>query len=389
MSRYPFDEFAAKYLASIEGVYSTDGFKSLRRRYSRISRDLRAHLAAGRISTTSPRTMTADDVRYHLAWRRSLGFSQAEFRHEVSALRLLFDFCENSAVRTCLRKYPTLRPAGEHTMLPSFTMDEYGRIIRRMAEVAESDDRRLVRSYAMLALFLGCGLRTKELRFIEVRDLDTSKWVLTVLHVKGESTYGRPRMVPIAPEFVGIICRYLELYDPQPDSSAFFPPTAYSSSPYMCGNSIRRILGHSLKDLGLDADPRKLRRSYGQHLLDTGIDSIETVSVLMGHSTTKTTERFYARRRNDIAIEAVRRTWAPVAVHTDSETPAVSPETEPDMPERAEKNETVPEAVVTAVPGQLLLFSVNPEGYAPDSTASIITVTQSVTGGDNLGSVAA
>jgi hypothetical protein len=44
------------------------------------------------------------------------------------------------------------------------------------------------------------------------------------------------------------------------------------------------------------------RRSYGQTAKDLGL-SIEDVSVLLGHSSTKTTEEYYARVRSDGVIE--------------------------------------------------------------------------------------
>ncbi len=91
-------------------------------------------------------------------------------------------------------------------------------------------------------------------------------------------------------------------------SPALFPPM-HGSNDYLVGNSVREILNLSLRELGIDADPRILRRTFGQRYLDSGIDSIESVSVLMGHSTTQTTETFYARRRNDRAIEEARKTF--------------------------------------------------------------------------------
>lgn len=88
-----------------------------------------------------------------------------------------------------------------------------------------------------------------------------------------------------------------------------FPPTRGGSG-YLCANSIRKSLGISLRNISISADPRKLRRTFGQNYLDSDTDSIESVSALMGHSSTRTTEKYYARRRNTKAIEAARSTWS-------------------------------------------------------------------------------
>ena len=310
MSRYPFVEYAREYMESMRGYYSEATYTRYLRRYERMGREMVDHYKAGRISTSSPKSMTPEDVRYHLTYRKGLGYSASEYGHEVTTMIVLFDYCENTAVRTCLRKYPLLRPVNKHVRLPSLPRSDTDRILRRMAEVSGSDDCRLVRSYAMLAVFLGCGPRTKEIRFIDRADLDTEEWVLDIIHVKGEDTYGNPRTVPVPPGFRPIISRYLEfreLHNPS-RSPALFPPSR-GTNRYMVGNSVRKVLSFALDDLNLSADPRTLRRSFGQNYLDSGIDSIESVSVLMGHSTTQTTEYYYARRRNQKALEEARKTF--------------------------------------------------------------------------------
>ena len=54
---------------------------------------------------------------------------------------------------------------------------------------------------------------------------------------------------------------------------------------------------------------RILRRTWGQMLEDMGVPESD-VSVLLGHASTATTARYYARVSERRAIENVRRTWA-------------------------------------------------------------------------------
>ena len=54
---------------------------------------------------------------------------------------------------------------------------------------------------------------------------------------------------------------------------------------------------------------RACRRTFGQNLIDQGA-SVESVSILLGHSTTKTTETYYARKRQDAAILEVNGIWS-------------------------------------------------------------------------------
>lgn len=92
MSRYPFEEYANKFLDSVKGFYAPIAWKGLQRRYRRINHDLIVLQRDSDLSSTSPNRMTSDDIRIYLSWRRSLGYSNKEYAHEVNALTILFDF---------------------------------------------------------------------------------------------------------------------------------------------------------------------------------------------------------------------------------------------------------------------------------------------------------
>lgn len=311
MSRYPFEEYANRFLDSVKEFYAPITWKGLQRRYRRINHDLIDLQRDSDLSSTSPNRMTSDDIRIYLSWRRSLGYSNKEYAHEVNALTILFDFVGNPAVRQCMSRYPLTRPVGTDPRHGSLSKADRCRLIAGMDSYSDSDDFSMVRSYAVVAFLLGAGLRSKELRLLNLDDLDTESWILTVVHVKGEDSYGHSRIVLIAPEFHPIIENYLRLRSSNViDSKAMFAPVVTNETGYLSSNSILRILSICEKDCGVSCDTRTFRRSYGQDLLDRGIDSIESVSVLMGHSSTRTTERYYARRKNDSAIIAARAVYS-------------------------------------------------------------------------------
>ncbi len=60
------------------------------------------------------------------------------------------------------------------------------------------------------------------------------------------------------------------------------------------------------KEIGIEFDLRACRRTYGQMAIDEGLD-LDTVSVLMGHNTTKTTETYYCRKRPETAIREAQK----------------------------------------------------------------------------------
>jgi hypothetical protein len=65
-----------------------------------------------------------------------------------------------------------------------------------------------------------------------------------------------------------------------------------------------------MEKTGVQFTPHGLRRTYGQMLLDRGVD-IQTVSLMLGHGSTNTTERHYCRKNEDDArtevLEAFRQ----------------------------------------------------------------------------------
>lgn len=310
MSRYPFEEYASKFLSNMVGIYAPDTWNRRDRRFKRIARDLQKHFTEKKISTTSPLKMTVDDVRFHLAYRKNLGYSTSEYAHEVSSLIRLFDYCKNMSVRSCLVQYPLLKPASKNARLPAMSDEEYSTIVSMLTDVIGSSYDR-VRAYAMTSLFLGCGLRNKELRMADVNHLDTKKWIFDIVHVKGEASYGYERFVPVPPIFRPVVSEYLRMrkeHNPR-NSKALFPPEQ-GSTDYLVSNSLRKILLKVTDETGVEFNPRKCRRTFGQVYLNMKIDNgIETVSVLMGHATSKTTESFYARRKNDDAIVSAMNAW--------------------------------------------------------------------------------
>ncbi len=82
-------------------------------------------------------------------------------------------------------------------------------------------------------------------------------------------------------------------------------PSKDSADGYLSGNAIRRIKAVVENDLDVKFDLRMFHRTFGQRYLDSDVD-IESVSVLMGHASTKTTEGFYSRKRLNKAIDNAR-----------------------------------------------------------------------------------
>jgi integrase len=156
------------------------------------------------------------------------------------------------------------------------------------------------------------GLRPGELRKAQLEDLDLSNWTLRVSHPKGESSYGRNRQVPIPALLRPIVLQYLQARDRMLAEQGIagatslvctMKGTTYSSK------QLRLLKRKVSEKCGVAFELMTLRRTFGQVLLNRGV-SIETVSLTLGHASTRTTETYYCRKDADSARSEVLRALA-------------------------------------------------------------------------------
>lgn len=311
MSKYPFGEYVSDYMETMRGVYAEETWNARMRRYKRMERKIIDLKKEGRISTMSPKSMTSDDIRTYILYCKEL-VSTADLVHEVNALHKILLYANNNAMDICFNHNPGLKPfLRGNRRKKAMEPEVYDTILQRSKEI-DPMDFKLVRAYTLVLLCLNTGTRNKEIRFASVNDLDTDRWMLDIIHVKGEATYGQQRQVPIPPEIRPLVLNYLLfrkkwVVDNNADSQALFP-SKYSDDGFLSSNSIRNIKVIVEKDAKVKFDLRMCRRTFGQRYLDRDLD-IESVSVLMGHSSTKTTEGFYSRKKLDHAIQNAIGTW--------------------------------------------------------------------------------
>lgn len=311
MGRNPLGEYLDRYLDTIREVYSEETFKNRVRRYHRMESKVQILVKEGKMRSMSPKNWTENDVREYILYCKGL-VSTADMVHEINALNQLLLYLDNPAVQLCLAHNPMLKPNFKGTRRKDSMSDDMYDLILERSKIIDTGDFNLVRAYALVLMSITTGTRNKEIRFADVKDVDTTLWTFDIIHVKGEATYGMPRTVPLHPDVRRILTLYLVLRekwlaDNNVKSQALFP-SKDSSDGYLSGNSIRKIKTVVEKDLNIKFDLRMCRRTFGQRYLDNDLD-IESVSVLMGHASTKTTEGFYSRKRLNKAVENAKSTW--------------------------------------------------------------------------------
>ncbi len=96
----------------------------------------------------------------------------------------------------------------------------------------------------------------------------------------------------------------MNIFRRDPDTYLFSNPVGGT----LATNTLRNCKDKVERDLDIKFDFRTCRRTYAQFAIDDGFP-IESVSVILGHSTTRTTEHNYGRVRPERVISAVVGGW--------------------------------------------------------------------------------
>ncbi len=303
-----FQKAADEFLGTYIGVYSPGMWMELERRYRKLDRILCDLEAKERISTSSPGSMTPEDIKSFILHRRAEGLKDTSISHDLSALSNLCEYTSgNHCVSMARTKYPLLFAKRRKKLLPVMEREDFDKLVSMVDSLSERSDPWRIRSYAMIMTALCGGLRTQELQYSKVANLSKDLTTLHLDHVKGMNTYGEERTVPLRPEVRHILELWLPLQ--RRIGSEFLSPS-YEGDP-LSTNGLTRSRKKVNDELGMDFDYRMCRRTYAQYLVDEGMD-VDKVAVILGHASVKTTEANYARPREDRVVKEALDLWTRV-----------------------------------------------------------------------------
>jgi site-specific recombinase XerD len=213
-----------------------------------------------------------DFIRW-LGDQRELRRSSASLSKYLSHLRGLLDYAWRSG-------------RSDRNVLDGFMLQDE---LRRMppAVLSEEEAARLVRSCRcgtalerqerlIILVLYGCGLRTDELRRLDLEDVKRERRELLIRRGKGD----RERVIPI-PEgvFTELLAYLLERGGRR---GALFRTAARRQR--LSSHRICEVVRRASERAGLTklVTPKTLRHSYATHLMDRGVD-VAVISSLMGH----------------------------------------------------------------------------------------------------------
>lgn len=155
--------------------------------------------------------------------------------------------------------------------------------------LSEDEMRRLLaatkplKHKCLLLMLYSSGLRISELLNLKLGDIDANRMVIYVRGGKGN----KDRISILSPVAYQHLLHYLEMYNPKTWIFEGLGGKQYSA------RSVNKIIHKSAMLAGMikKVSAHTLRHSFATHLLEHGTD-LRYIQVLLGHESSKTTERY-------------------------------------------------------------------------------------------------
>ncbi|MBA3298027.1 MAG: site-specific integrase [Acidobacteria bacterium] len=215
----------------------------------------------------APDRLTHEHLRTYQAYllrERKLG--PRTVRLHVAALRFFF-------VKTLKRRYSlddTPYPKAPRRLPTILTIEE----VRRLIEAARTLTER-----TMLMVLYSTGMRNAEMRYLQVRDIDSTAMLIHIQHGKG----GRDRYVPLSATLLATLRAHWRWMKP---TMYLFPGTLHNwrADKPITPKVVWDACQTAAERAGLEkhVSAHTLRHSYATHLLEGGAD-LRTIQLLLGH----------------------------------------------------------------------------------------------------------
>ncbi len=215
-----------------------------------------------------PNAITEIEVRKYLQKLTRDGRSHSYLNQAVNSIKFYFEVVMGMPNRF----YNIERPIKQKQLPKVLSKEEVLSLI---------ENTRNLKHRCIISLLYSAGLRRSELLNLKVDDIDGKRMLICVKATKGN----KDRMTVLSPTLLKELRAYYKEYRPQHYLFEGPGQKAYTAS------SVLKITSMAAMKSGIrkKVTPHMLRHSFATHLLENGTD-IRHIQLLLGHSSTKTTE---------------------------------------------------------------------------------------------------
>jgi len=265
-------------------------------RYEKVLELFASVTATSRLEDIGP-----DKVRaFFFEGRTGRNWSAETFRTYLKTLSVFFKWCMREGLRTDNPIRGLEVPRVPRSLPAKLTKQS----AQRLLEVAHNypyPTRFLrMRNHAILATFLYCGLRKKELLHLQLADVDVASLSLFVRQGKG----AKDRIVPLSQSLAHILRTYME----ERQRLGRTCPEFFASSTNNMGVSdsgLRRLIAEIRDASGIRFSAHRLRHTFATLMLEGGCD-IYSLSRMLGHSDISTTTIYLSASAEHLRAQMVK-----------------------------------------------------------------------------------
>lgn len=308
MGRYPLRTMARKYMEANRTYLAESTYSERERKLRAIAQRFEELCNENPELEKDPGRWTERELSAILLDWKKRGLSLGTQKKNLGHIQAVLKYIGNGALDMMKANMPHAIPRTQYIRGPSLSENQLTEVIGATEDLKgwQGEVARFV-----LSMYAFTGLRLSELRRARFADLDPKTWTLTVRHPKGEGSYGEFRVVPIPDTIRPSLERFLNararmLAEKGCLEAEPLIPRQRGGPGYYSANGFEEIACRVRERSGVEFDYRTLRRTYGQMLLNRGV-GLQSVSLMLGHHSTLTTERYYCRQdANSARLEVLR-----------------------------------------------------------------------------------
>jgi integrase/recombinase XerD len=218
---------------------------------------------------TSPDKITKDQVKnyaYHLIHSKNASVSR--INQLISAWKIF----QVDVLGNQWEEFRLKRPRRERKIPQVLSQEEALALIGVLSNMKHR---------MILTLAYVTGIRRAELLNLKLKDVDSSRGVVRIIHGKGNKS----REVPVPKILISHLREYYKYYRP----GTYLFEGGIPGKPYSA-TSMHNIIKKAAKKAGIkkEVSPHILRHSFATHMLDKGIN-LKRLQMVLGHSALRTT----------------------------------------------------------------------------------------------------
>lgn len=246
-----------------------------------------------------------DDIHAFLAYMTSEFHSKPATRaRKVSSIRIFFKYLTRKAKLIEIDPAQDLETPKLDKRLPKYlSLDDSRKLL---STTLNEDNRNYERDYAIITLFLNCGMRLSELVGINIQDIDFNEYKLNVVGKgnKERTIYLNNACISALNDYLSVRPKQGIKHDNKNSEKALFLSERRTR---ISNRTVEAIVDKQLKAANLDSrkySVHKLRHTAATLMYQYGQVDIRALQELLGHESISTTE-IYTHVSNEQVRNAV------------------------------------------------------------------------------------